>query len=458
MSTYLARLPADIIGEIAQFLQVRVHGRTCDPPSPGVIALCLAAGIADTPSRECRKWLERDRGCGCEGTPAELIHAHERHLRDLRCRGLCQTSLGVTWCVGAYLEKREGGGTCDRIAYAVDRDRVDLLDISEIYALVDAADPRLCDAYQILHPNRYNENSDYYGHRGYNVLGNIIAYGRIMRGHTLKRDFEFYDLCMHNRDGYTPLMVAVSHCNPHQVSTMLSYPCDIDARANDGMTALHRACLHPDVTNYQFERVIESLLIAGANVRIRDNIGNTALGYYIAHWRMRACYAIVRRFMDAGADLADTFTGVRAPHHSRPRRTATIAMWMAVMCPHLLWDAARNRMWPNVNGFERHGGDGCLVDYAVCQNYKNMEFDRRQRAVVETILSPSCYDPFPEHCHHERWYDNTARVSITDEAIQTAANMSVVAAVSADSPSGGRGDHAAVSTYSRRRKWYSGDN
>lgn len=77
------------------------------------------------------------------------------------------------------------------------------------------------------------------------------------------------DLHAVDESGFTCLHRLTAR-SPHKVRWLVNCGADIDARDNDGMTPLHRAC------DCRQDIVALSLVAAGANVRMLDNFGRTA--------------------------------------------------------------------------------------------------------------------------------------------------------------------------------------
>jgi ankyrin repeat protein len=79
-----------------------------------------------------------------------------------------------------------------------------------------------------------------------------------------------------NRQGYTPLHLAVSYGAAESLEMLLAAGADKDARTLQGETPLHRAVRFANLSSVQV------LLDAGADVNAQDNTGKTPIDL-VAH-------------------------------------------------------------------------------------------------------------------------------------------------------------------------------
>jgi len=79
------------------------------------------------------------------------------------------------------------------------------------------------------------------------------------------------------KDGSTALMCDAISFRAGQLNALLAAGADIKARDNNGKTAF--MCAVANLADVPGEDAVKALLAAGANVNARDNRGKTALGY-----------------------------------------------------------------------------------------------------------------------------------------------------------------------------------
>lgn len=89
-------------------------------------------------------------------------------------------------------------------------------------------------------------------------------------------DYTWGDINYQNRDGYTPLILAIKIKNPESVKLLLTHGAKkgINLQDNDGCTALMWACMMENTL-----KTVEELLKYGANTNLQNNDGRTALMY-----------------------------------------------------------------------------------------------------------------------------------------------------------------------------------
>lgn len=110
------------------------------------------------------------------------------------------------------------------------------------------------------------------------------------------------DLNARNNDGYTALFKAAECDNVNLVKILLSKGADVNVRDNEGSTVLYKAAEAGDLLD-----VMKLLIAEGAAVNVRNNAGFTALykAAEIGNFKM------VELLLDNGAHVDDEITGIR---------------------------------------------------------------------------------------------------------------------------------------------------
>jgi ankyrin repeat protein len=108
---------------------------------------------------------------------------------------------------------------------------------------------------------------------------------------------------LRDHDGETPLMWASQAGRSTLVRILLDHHANINARANDGSTALLEASEYSSIHDTQCAKVVSLLLAMGANINAHDNNGNTAIFNAV---ETSASSATVEALAAGGADVNET--------------------------------------------------------------------------------------------------------------------------------------------------------
>lgn len=128
-----------------------------------------------------------------------------------------------------------------------------------------------------LNPNTQNNNIKKFNKKNFNpLLFRLIANNQKDKlNSVLKNNEDKLDINIQDKDGDTPLHIAVFLCNLDIIKILINHGASIKIRDKWGQTAIHR--LYFCMNDVQTIKIIELFCINKANFNQKDNFGNTVL-------------------------------------------------------------------------------------------------------------------------------------------------------------------------------------
>ena len=128
-----------------------------------------------------------------------------------------------------------------------------------------------------LNPNTQNNNIKKFNKKNFNpLLFRLIANNQKDKlSSILKNNEENLDINIQDKDGDTPLHIAVFLCNLDIIKILINHGASIKIKDKWGQTAIHR--LYFCMNDVQTIKIIELFCINKANFNQKDNFGNTVL-------------------------------------------------------------------------------------------------------------------------------------------------------------------------------------